>query len=79
MKFYSVAELKTHASKILAESSKGVMEAVITKHGKPTALLVPITEDELEWSLREPIRTRLQRAVKEHAAGKTVSLRRLAR
>ena len=79
MKFYSVAELKTHASKILAFGVKADKEAVITRHGKPLALLIPIGEEELEWSLREPVRRRLRRAAEERASGKTVSLRKLAR
>ena len=79
MKFYSVAELKTNASKILARGRRGEMEAVITRHGKPTALLVSITEEELEWSLREPVRARLRQAAKERSGGKSVPLRKLAR
>lgn len=79
MKFYSVAELKTHASRILALSGKARREAVITRHGRPLALLVPISEDELEWSLREPVRDRLRRAAEERRAGRRISLRDAAR
>jgi prevent-host-death family protein len=79
MKFYSVAEFKTHASRILAMSGKAHREAVITRHGRPLALLVPISEDEIEWSLREPIRDRLRRAAEERQAGKKIPLRDAAR
>lgn len=79
MKFYTVAELKTHASRILASGKKEDREAVITRHGKPTALLIPISEEELEWSLREPVRARLRRAAEERETGRTVSLRKLTR
>lgn len=79
MRFYTVAELKTNASKILASSRKEEKEAVITRHGKPTALLIPITEEELEWSLREPVRARLRRAAEERERGEGIPLRKLAK
>jgi antitoxin (DNA-binding transcriptional repressor) of toxin-antitoxin stability system len=79
MKFYTVAELKTHASKILSLGLKANREAVITRHGKPLALLIPIAEEELEWSLREPVRARLRKAAEERAAGRVIPLRKLAR
>jgi len=77
MKFYTVAELKTHISQILALGKKHHSEAVITRHGKPLALLIPIDPEDLEWSLREPIRARLRKAAQERRTGKVVSLRKL--
>ena len=77
MKFYTVAEVKTHISRILALGKKSHTEAVITRHGKPLALLIPIEPEDLEWSLREPIRARLRKAAQERRAGKVVSLRKL--
>ena len=77
MKFYTIAELKTHASRILALGKRMHAEAVITRHGKPLVVLIPIEPDELEWSLREPVRERLRKAAQERRDGKTVPLRRL--
>lgn len=78
MRFYSVAELKSQASKILSEGQRHHRDALITRHGKPLALLVPISEEELEWSSSPAVRERLRQAVKERKSGKTVTLRKLA-
>jgi prevent-host-death family protein len=44
MKIASVAEIKSKFSEYINESKKGAV--VITKNGKPTAVLVSVTSDE---------------------------------
>ena len=46
MKFVTIREMKINGSKLI-EGLKGE-DAVITKHGKPVAVVVPIDEDSIE-------------------------------
>jgi prevent-host-death family protein len=78
MKFYTIAELKTHASKIMEETHKYHRDALITRHGKPMAMIVPITEEELEWGSSPKVKARLKHALRDKKSGSTVSLRKLA-
>jgi prevent-host-death family protein len=75
MKSYTVAELKTHASRILASAQRDGADALITRHGRPLALLVPVSAEDLEWSLLPQVRRRLTQAMKERASGKSVSFK----
>lgn len=47
MKFSSVRELKFKTSEVLRRTAKGE-PVIITSHGKPKAILMPATEDDLE-------------------------------
>jgi len=47
MKFYSVRDLRTD-SRSIWESLRGNGEAIITNNGKPTALMIDISEDNFE-------------------------------
>lgn len=52
MRLASVAELKDGLSEYLARSRKKEEPIVVTHHGKPYALLQPLSEqdlEELEW------------------------------
>jgi prevent-host-death family protein len=52
MRFASVAEVKDQLSQYLARSRKKQEPIVVTHHGKPYALIQPLTEqdlEELEW------------------------------
>lgn len=52
MRFASVAEVKNGLSAYLARARKRREPVVVTRHGKPYALIQPITEqdlDRLEW------------------------------
>ncbi len=52
MRFASVAEVKNGLSAYLARARKRREPLVITRHGKPYALIQPITEqylERLEW------------------------------
>jgi prevent-host-death family protein len=47
MKFANVRELKAKASEMLRTVEKG-NTVLVTNHGRPAAMLVPVTEDEIE-------------------------------
>lgn len=48
MRFASVAQVKNELSKYLAHARKTNEPIVVTRHGKPYALIQPISERELE-------------------------------
>lgn len=48
MRMVSTAELKTHANRLLKFVENGKKPVVITKHGKPCAVLEPCTEEDLD-------------------------------
>lgn len=48
MRFASVAQVKNGLSAYLARASKRKEPLVVTRHGKPYALIQPITEQDLE-------------------------------
>jgi prevent-host-death family protein len=48
MRFASVADVKNDLSAFLARAQKKNESIVITRHGKPYALIQPITEQDLE-------------------------------
>ncbi len=48
MKFVTVSELRAHAPKIITELESTGKEVVVTKNGKPVALIRPLEEDEFE-------------------------------
>lgn len=69
-----MAELKTNASKILDNAQRDGRDAIITRHGRPVALLVPVSPEDMEWNLQPRIQRRLRKAYRERKAGKMVSL-----
>lgn len=63
MRFASVAEVKTQLSSYLARARKTKEPIIVTHHGKPYALIQPLSEqdsEELEW--KELAKKRLGRA-----------------
>ncbi|MGH9366994.1 MAG: type II toxin-antitoxin system Phd/YefM family antitoxin [Thermoanaerobaculia bacterium] len=48
MRFASVAEVKTQLSAYLARARKRQEPIVVTHHGKPWALIQPLSETDLE-------------------------------
>ena len=48
MRFASVAELKDQLSEYLARARKKGEPIVVTRHGKPYALIQPLEEEDLE-------------------------------
>ena len=62
-KFVSVAEVKNRLTVYLAQARKKNEPIIVTHHGKPYALIQPISEqdlEELEWD--QLARNRLQKA-----------------
>jgi prevent-host-death family protein len=52
MRFASVAEIKDKLSRYLAQARKQNEPIIVTRHGKPYALIQPIAEkdlEELDW------------------------------
>ena len=63
MRFASVAEVKNQFSAYLAQAKKDKKPIIVTHHGKPYALIQPISEGDLEALGWEQLaRTRLQQA-----------------
>ena len=63
MRFASVVEIKDGLSELLARARKKNEPIVVTHHGKPYALIQPLSEgdlEELEW--RQLARRKLARA-----------------
>ena len=63
MRFASIAEVKNQLSRYLAQAQKSREPIVVTRHGKPYALIHAISERDLEelgW--RSLAETRLQEA-----------------
>ena len=48
MRFASVAEVKNQLSRYLARAKKNKESIIVTHHGKPYALIQPISEHDLE-------------------------------
>ena len=48
MRFASVAQVKDHLSAYLTQARRDLRPIVVTHHGKPYALIQPITEGDLE-------------------------------
>lgn len=72
MRFCTIAELKAHAPEIVRETESRGSQCLITRHGKPMALIVPISEEEIEWTRIPSVRRRLVQALKERKEGKVV-------
>jgi prevent-host-death family protein len=63
MRFASVAEVKNRLSQYLARARKEKEPIIVTHHGKPYALIQPISErdlEELDW--KQLAKTRLAHA-----------------
>ncbi len=63
MKFVSVAEVKNRLTVYLAQARKKKEPIIVTHHGKPYALIQPISEEDLEglaWN--QLAKERLQKA-----------------
>ena len=77
MEFYTIAELKAKGSQIVQIARRKKETALITRHGKPMVLIVPVSEQDIEWTGSPAVKKRLTRALKERAEGRIVSPRRL--
>jgi len=82
MKIVSTAELKAHANKLLGFVQNGMRPVVITRHGKPCAVLEPCSEDDLEALAFEysPEVLRMAReSARDMATGRYVTLEGFAK
>ena len=76
MKFTNVRELKAKNSEMLRTVERG-NTVLVTTHGRPTAMLVPVTEDDIKDSLlayRPTLRKKIEEGLKDIRAGRTMAL-----
>jgi prevent-host-death family protein len=76
VKFTNVRELKAKTSAVLRTVEKGDT-VLITTHGRPTAMLVPISEDDIEDAMlaySPTLRKKIEDGLKDVRAGRTMSL-----
>ena len=76
MKFTNVRELKSKTSEMLRTVEQG-NTVLVTTHGRPTAMLVPVTEDDIEDVLlaySPKLRKKIEEGLKDIRAGRTMRL-----
>lgn len=76
MNFSSVRDLKFKTSEVLRRTTKGE-PVIITSHGRPTAMLVPAAEQDLEDLLlaySPSLRRKIQKGLEDIEKGRLVSL-----
>ena len=76
MKFANVRELKSKTSAMLRTVERG-NTVLVTTHGRPTAMLVPVREEDIEDALLaySPIlRKKIQEGLEDLRAGRTMRL-----
>ncbi len=74
MKFTNVRELKAKTSEMLRTVERG-NTVLVTRHGRPTAMLVPVTEDDIEDALlaySPKLRKKIEEGLKDIRAGRTM-------
>ena len=76
MKFANVRELKAKTSEMLRSVERG-NTVLVTTHGRPTAMLVPVTEDDIEDALlaySPTLRKKIEEGLKDIREGRTMRL-----
>lgn len=76
MKFANIKELQKDASGLVSLAEKGE-DVIITKHGKPTAVIYPLSEDMIEdymISHSPSIRKKIEAGLKDARAGRVTSI-----
>jgi prevent-host-death family protein len=76
MKFTNVRELKAKTSEMLRTVERG-NTVLVTTHGRPTAMLVPVTEDDIEDALlaySPTLRKKIEEGLKDIRRGRTMRL-----
>lgn len=76
VKFTNVRELKAKTSEMLRTVERG-NTVLVTTHGRPTAMLVPVTEDDIEAALlaySPKLRKKIEEGLKDIRAGRTMLL-----
>ena len=81
MKFTNVRELKAKTSAVLRRVEEGDT-VLVTTHGRPTAMLVPVSEDDIEDAMlaySPALRKKIEEGLRDIRAGRTMSLADYAR
>ena len=76
MKFTNVRGLKSKTSAMLRTVERG-NTVLVTTHGRPTAMLIPVTEDDIEDALlaySPQLRKKIEEGLKDIRAGRTMAL-----
>ncbi len=76
MKFANIKDLQKDASGIIATVEKGE-DVIITKRGKPAAVIYPLTEESMEDYLLQhspSIRRKIDEGLKDAREGRTVPI-----
>jgi prevent-host-death family protein len=76
MKLANVRELKAKTSEMLRTVEKG-NTVLVTTHGRPTAMLIPATEENLEdilLSYSPKLRKKIEAGLRDIRAGRTIAL-----
>lgn len=76
VKFADVRELKSKTSEMLRTVERG-NTVLVTTHGRPIAMLVPVTEEDIEDALlaySPVLRKRIEDGLKDVRAGRTMRL-----
>jgi prevent-host-death family protein len=76
VKFTNVRELKTKTSEMLRTVERG-NTVLVTTHGQPTAMLVPVTEDDIEDALlaySPKLRKKIEGGLKDIRASRSMPL-----
>lgn len=76
MKFTNVRELKSKTSEML-RTVEGGNTVLVTTHGRPTAMLVPVTEDDIEDALlaySPRLRKKIEEGLQDIQADRTMPL-----
>jgi prevent-host-death family protein len=76
MKFTNVRELKSKTSAMLRTVERG-NTVLVTTHGRPTAMLVPVNEEDIEDALlaySPVLRKKIEEGLKDVRAGRTMRL-----
>lgn len=79
MKFANIRELQRDASGIISLAEKGE-DVIITKRGRPAAVIYPLTEDEVEDYMLQhspTIRKKIEEGLKDAKKGRILPLRDL--
>ena len=82
MKMVSTAELKTHANQLLSQVTLGKQPIVITRHGKPCAVIEPFSENDIEdlaFEYGREVRKMARESAKDMKAGRYVTLKGFAK
>ena len=64
MKFATIRDFRINASAVFNQLEEEQQEVVVTKRGKPIALLISVHQDQLETVLKEVRRIRFEEALK---------------